>query len=244
MTSAPNKQQTFDLRHNYFPYCWTDWSLRIIWSNGTTNGQRRQKMSPAEPRKESRLFSSLTAQGKESDEVCLATWPNSESVSVSTSCLFPHGEDLVKGAHTLSYWSDHELKEWAWKQKNTDIWHLYPSVFSNGLLSFGDFNTKTIIVKSENACCQVMSNSFVTSWTVDRQAPLSMGFPRQEYCSGQHFLLQGILPNQGSNPGLLYCKWIPYSLSHQGRPVIIITTIINVSLIFIDLKIISIVDEG
>ena len=28
-----------------------------------------------------------------------------------------------------------------------------------------------------------MSESFVTPWTVDHQAPLSMGFPRQEYWS-------------------------------------------------------------
>ena len=27
----------------------------------------------------------------------------------------------------------------------------------------------------------VMSDSFVTPWTVGYQAPLSMGFPRQEY---------------------------------------------------------------
>ena len=31
------------------------------------------------------------------------------------------------------------------------------------------------------------------------QAPLSMGFSRQEYWSGLHFLLQGIFPTQGSN---------------------------------------------
>ena len=33
----------------------------------------------------------------------------------------------------------------------------------------------------------VMSNSFVTLWTVARQALLSMGFPRQEYWSGLPF---------------------------------------------------------
>ena len=38
-------------------------------------------------------------------------------------------------------------------------------------------------------------------WTVARQAPLSLGFSRQEYWS--HFLLQGILSTQGSNPCLL-----------------------------------------
>ena len=32
-----------------------------------------------------------------------------------------------------------------------------------------------------------------------RQAPLSMGFPRQEYWSGLPFLPPGNLPDQGSN---------------------------------------------
>ena len=32
-----------------------------------------------------------------------------------------------------------------------------------------------------------MSDSLVTIWTVAKQAPLSMGFPRQEYWSGLLF---------------------------------------------------------
>ena len=35
---------------------------------------------------------------------------------------------------------------------------------------------------------------------------------------GCHALLWGIFPNQGSNPGLLHCRWIPYHPSHQGSP--------------------------
>ena len=31
-----------------------------------------------------------------------------------------------------------------------------------------------------------------------------------------HFLLQGIFPTQGSNPGLPHCRQMLYSLSHQG----------------------------
>ena len=31
---------------------------------------------------------------------------------------------------------------------------------------------------------------------------------------GCHALLQGIFPTQGSNPGLLHCRWILYHLSH------------------------------
>ena len=30
--------------------------------------------------------------------------------------------------------------------------------------------------------------------------------------------LQGIFPTQGSNPGLLHCRWILYHLSHKGSP--------------------------
>ena len=43
---------------------------------------------------------------------------------------------------------------------------------------------------------------FVTPWTVAYQASLSMGFSRQNTGVDYHFLLQGIFPTQGSNPGL------------------------------------------
>ena len=35
---------------------------------------------------------------------------------------------------------------------------------------------------------------------------------------GSHSLFQGIFLTQESNPGLLHCRWILYSLSHQGSP--------------------------
>ena len=35
---------------------------------------------------------------------------------------------------------------------------------------------------------------------------------------GSLSLLQGIFSTQGSNPGLLHCKWIFYQLSHKGSP--------------------------
>ena len=41
---------------------------------------------------------------------------------------------------------------------------------------------------------------FATPWTVAFQAPLSMGFPRQEYWSGLPFLSPGDLPNPGIKP--------------------------------------------
>ena len=36
--------------------------------------------------------------------------------------------------------------------------------------------------------------------------------------AGSHFLLQGIFPTQGLNPGLLHCRQILYHLSHWGSP--------------------------
>ena len=42
---------------------------------------------------------------------------------------------------------------------------------------------------------------FATPWTVAYQAPLSMGFSRQEYWSGLPFPSPGDLPNTGIKPG-------------------------------------------
>ena len=42
--------------------------------------------------------------------------------------------------------------------------------------------------------------------------------PSQNTEVGCCSLLQGIFPTQGSNPGLLHCRWILYQLSHQGSP--------------------------
>ena len=38
---------------------------------------------------------------------------------------------------------------------------------------------------------------------------------------GCHAFLQGIILTQGSNPGFPHCRWILYSLNHQGSPKIL-----------------------
>ena len=53
-----------------------------------------------------------------------------------------------------------------------------------------------------------------TLWTVACQAPLSIGFSSKFTRVGCHFLLQGIFLTQGSDPGLLHCRQILYSLHH------------------------------
>ena len=62
----------------------------------------------------------------------------------------------------------------------------------------------------------------MTLWTAACQAPPSVGFSRQEYWSGCHFLLQGIFPTQGSNPQplphLLHCRLILYCRATGEAP--------------------------
>ena len=60
--------------------------------------------------------------------------------------------------------------------------------------------TFTIIGKSLCVSCSGVSVLFMTPWTVAHQAPLSMGFPRQEYWSGLPFPPPGDLPNPGIEP--------------------------------------------
>ena len=50
---------------------------------------------------------------------------------------------------------------------------------------------------------QVVSDSFATPWAVVHQAPLSMGFLRQEYWSGLPFPSPGDLLNLGIQPATL-----------------------------------------
>ena len=45
-----------------------------------------------------------------------------------------------------------------------------------------------------------MSDSFATPFTVGRQSPLSMGFPRQEYWSSFPFPFPGYFPDPGNKP--------------------------------------------
>ena len=52
---------------------------------------------------------------------------------------------------------------------------------------------------------------FVTPWIYS-----PWNSPGQNTGMGSHCLLQGIFPTQGSNPGLLHCRWILYQLSHRG----------------------------
>ena len=62
-----------------------------------------------------------------------------------------------------------------------------------------------------------MSDSFATLWTVICQAPLSIGFSRQEYWSRLPFPFSGVFLTQGSNLHLLDWQEDYLQLSHYSK---------------------------
>ena len=67
--------------------------------------------------------------------------------------------------------------------------------------------------ESESESCSVMSNSFQSHRLYN-----PWNSPGQDTGVSSHFLLQGIVPTQGSNPGLSCCRQILYQLIFQGSP--------------------------
>ena len=68
----------------------------------------------------------------------------------------------------------------------------------------------------------------MTPWTIACQDPLSVGFPRQEYCSRLPYLSPGHLPNQGielTSPALVGGF---FTTEPPGKPCVILIALINV----------------
>ena len=72
------------------------------------------------------------------------------------------------------------------------------------------------ILVPQGVSCSVMSDS-PTPWTIACQAPLSMGFSRQEYWSGLPFPSPGDLPNLRDRTQVFHIVG-RFHLSHQGSP--------------------------
>ena len=78
---------------------------------------------------------------------------------------------------------------------------------------------------------------FVTLWTVTHQAPLSMGFSRQEYWSGLPCPPPGDLPDPGIElvpPASPVLQMDSLPLSHQGRLLIYVYVCITVCIAVIN----------
>ena len=88
----------------------------------------------------------------------------------------------------------------------------------NCIFSYCILNYYQILNMSPCYCLVAKSCLFATPWTVACQAPLSMGFPRQENWSGFPVLLQGIFPTQGLNLRLLLGRQILYDWATWEAP--------------------------
>ena len=69
-------------------------------------------------------------------------------------------------------------------------------------------------------CAQLLHHArlFATPWTIAWQAPLSMGFSRQEYRNGLPCPPSGDLPDPGIKPGCPALQVDTLLLSHWGSP--------------------------
>ena len=96
---------------------------------------------------------------------------------------------------------------WCWQ----DIENAWRSYCPQGVYSI----TRKLKVK-------LLSNVrlFVTPWAVAYQAPLSMGFSRQEYWSGLPFPSPGDLPDPGIEPGSPALQADTWPSELQGRSII------------------------
>ena len=66
--------------------------------------------------------------------------------------------------------------------------------------------------------CWVLSDCFVTPWTVAHKVPLSIGFPKQEDWSGLSFPSPGHLPNQGIQPESPILAGRFFTIEPPGKP--------------------------
>ena len=65
-----------------------------------------------------------------------------------------------------------------------------------------------------------MSDSSAFPWAITHQAPLSMGFPRQEYWSGLPFPSPGDLPDPGIKPSSPALAGGLFTTELTGRPLL------------------------
>ena len=79
-------------------------------------------------------------------------------------------------------------------------------------------------------CCLVTKSSplFCDPWTVAHQAPLSMGFSRQEYWSGLPFPPPGDRPDTGIEPASPVAPVLAGGLFTTGPPVKPVVSVIGI----------------
>ena len=92
---------------------------------------------------------------------------------------------------TSKYWS-YRITALGWRTKKLGRTFYGLHLSANNLFGVFIYGLSGLVVKS----CLTL----VIPWTADCQAPLSVGFSRQEYCGGLPFPPPGDLPDRGIEP--------------------------------------------
>ena len=116
-------------------------------------------------------------------------------------------------------------------QLNSYIFHLF-ELKQTWLIIHNIQSTMVCVYVWECVCFShsVMSNSLQPHGLQPARFLCPWDFPGKNTEVGCHFLLQGIFPTQGSNPGLLHCRQILYCLSHQGSPKVLLLLLLYITL--------------
>ena len=101
---------------------------------------------------------------------------------------------VIISCFNITWWGN-KVKKKKWLRGNLREEGEKQSMASSGVWPRGPLTPRAPLLLSRS----VMSDS-ATSWTVAHQAPLSMGFSRQEYWSGLPFPSPGDLPDPGIKP--------------------------------------------
>ena len=113
-------------------------------------------------------------------------------------------------AHGRSIEHKHRVSDTGAYQKKRDLnWDskVYTDVSQGKQASLVEVGVR----QSESESRSGVSDSLQAHWLYS-----PWNSPGQNTGVGNHSLLQGIFPTQGSNPGLPHCRKILYQLSHQG----------------------------
>ena len=131
-------------------------------------------------------------------------------LTTTTSCSNPwtlFNRDQLEGYEATS-WGDRNVTTGKWV---THVYVVVRTAGTPGSLRCVQGTVSTICVLSHVWL-------FATPWTAAHQAPLSMGFPRQEYRSGLPFPPPGDLPNPGMEPTSPALQADSLLLSYPGSP--------------------------
>ena len=85
---------------------------------------------------------------------------------------------------------------------------------------FTSWATREVIRLSVSVGRLVVPNSLQPNGLQPTRFLCPWDFPVKDTGVGCHFLLQGVFPTQGSNPGLLHCRQILYQLRYKESPII------------------------